>query len=130
MWMDIFSGYPSGCPTESGRLVFMQRRLLNFFEAVWEWNFQIITKAAGVWTEKSMLIHHGLPTNEICLIEVNVACSFQMKCATGFFAAHRTVSPRKAALNIVREAQALVSDVRIEFAEHLRGQGNECSPRS
>jgi hypothetical protein len=45
-----------------------------------------------------------------------------MKCATGFFAAHRTVDPRKAALNIVRESQVLVADVRIEFAERQREQ--------
>jgi hypothetical protein len=125
--MDVF-GYPSGCPTDSGRLFFVQRRLLNFFAAVrkegepWEWNFQIITKAAGVWTRKSMLIHPGLPVNGIWLIEVNVVCSFQIKCATGFFAAQRTINPRKAALNIVREAQALVADVRIEFAGRQREQ--------
>jgi hypothetical protein len=109
-------------------LSFVQRRLLNFFEAVrnesepWDWNFQIITKSANVWTEKSMLIHHGLPTNEIWLIEANVTCSFQMQCATGFYAAHRTVNPRKAALNIVSESQALVADVRIEFAGRQREQ--------
>jgi hypothetical protein len=56
------------------------------------------------------------------MIEVNVTCPFQMKCATGFFAAHRTVDPRKAALNIVRESQVLVADVRIEFAERQREQ--------
>jgi hypothetical protein len=87
-------------------LVVMQQQLLNFFAAVrkegepWEWNFQIITKDAGIgteiWTEKSMLIHFGLPANGIWLIEAHVTCSFQMKCATGFFAAHRTVNaPRE-----------------------------------
>jgi hypothetical protein len=68
-----------------------------------------------------MLIR-GMPANSISLIEANVTCPFQMKCATGFFAAHRTVNPRKAALNIVRESQALVADVRIEFAGRLREQ--------
>ena len=123
-----FFGYPGGCPTVPDRLGFMQRRLLNFFAAVrkegepWDWNFQIITKSVGVWTEKSMIIYQGLPVNEILLIEVNVTCSFQLKFATGFFAAQRTINPSKAALNIVSEAQALVADVRIEFAEHLRRQ--------
>jgi hypothetical protein len=32
------------------------------------------------------------------------------------------VNPRKAALNIVRESQALVADVRIEFAGRRREQ--------
>src|ERR1035437_2628210 len=108
-------------------LFFMQRRLLIFFLAVrkdgepWEWNFQIITKSGDVWTE-AMLIQRGLPVSWICLIEAHAACSFQMKCATGFFAAHRTVNPRKAAWNIVRESQALVADVRIEFAGRQREQ--------
>lgn len=40
---------------------------VDFFSAVrkegepLEWNFLIITKAADVWTEKSMLIHRGDP---------------------------------------------------------------------
>jgi hypothetical protein len=49
---------------------------------------------------ESMLIHRGLSANSICLIEAHASCPFQMKCATGFFAAHRTVNPRKAALSI------------------------------
>src|SRR5471032_2123509 len=106
-------------------LVFMQRRLLNFFVAVrksgdpWEWNFLLITTNDGVWTEA--MLQRGLPMSWICLIEAHASCPYQIKCATGFFAAHRTVKPRKAALNTVRESQALVADVRIEFAEHLRG---------
>jgi hypothetical protein len=90
-------------------LFFMQRQLLNFFAAVrkegdpWEWNFLIITKdvdiGTEIWTEKSMLIQKGLPAGRIWLIEAHVTCSFQMKCAMGFFVAHRTVSPRKAAMN-------------------------------
>ena len=113
-------------------LVVMQQQLLNFFAAVrkegepWEWNFQIITKDAGIgteiWTEKSMLIQKGLPANGIWLIEAHVTCSFQMKCATGFFAAHRTVNPRTAAWNIERESKALVADVRAEFAGRWRKQ--------
>ena len=45
-----------------------------------------------------------------------------MKCATGFFTAQRTISPRKAAWNIMRESQVLVADVRIEFAGRQREQ--------
>jgi hypothetical protein len=107
-------------------LVFMQQQLLNFFAAVRkegeqrEWNFQIITKNAEIWTEKSMLIQKGLPEGRIWLIEAHVTCSFQMKCATGFFAAHRTVNPRTAAWNIERESKALVADVRAEFAGRYR----------
>lgn len=105
----------------------MQRRLLIFFAAVrkegdpWEWNFLLVTKDEGSWME-SMLIHRGLSANSICLIEAHASCSFQMKCATGFFAAHRTVNPRKATLSIVRESQALVADIRIEFAGRQREQ--------
>jgi hypothetical protein len=108
-------------------LFFMQRRLLNFFEAVrnespqWQSCFMLITRDDGLWTE-ARFIRHGLPVNWLCLIEAHASCSFQMKCATGFFAAHRTVNPRKAALNIVRESQALVADVRIEFAGRQREQ--------
>jgi hypothetical protein len=107
--------------------VFMQRRLLIFFAAVrkegdpWDWTFSLITRDDGLWTE-ARFIRHGLPVNWICLIEAHAACPYQMKCATGFFAAHRTVNPRKAALNIVRESQALVADVRIEFAGRRREQ--------
>ena len=103
----------------------MQQRLLNFFAAVrkegdpWDWTFSLIT-TNDVWTEA--MLQRGLPVNWLCLIEAHASCSFQMKCATGFFAAHRTVNPRKAALNIVRESQALVADVRIEFAERRREQ--------
>jgi hypothetical protein len=53
-----------------GQIVFMQRRLSDFFMVVrkegepWEWNFLIITKDTGIgteiWTEKSMLIQKGL----------------------------------------------------------------------
>ena len=131
-WWIFFAGlffdYPSGCPSGSGRLFFMQRCLLNFFAAVrkegepLEWNFLITTKTADVWTEKSMLIHRGDPAAWICLIEAQAFCSFKAKCATGFFSAHRTISPRKAAWNIEREAKALVADVRIEFAERQREQ--------
>ena len=111
-------------------LVFMQRQLLNFFAAVrkegepWEWNFLIITKDAGIgteiWTEKSMLIQKGLLAGRIWQIEAHVTCSFKMKSATGFFAAHRTVNPRTAAWNIERESKALVADVRVEFAGRYR----------
>jgi hypothetical protein len=107
-------------------MIFVQRRLLNFFEAVrkagdpWEWNFLLITTNDGVWTEA--MLQRGLPVSWICLIEAHASCPYQIKCATGFSAAHRTVKPRKAALNIVRESQALVADVRIEFAERRREQ--------
>ena len=109
-------------------MVSMQRQLLNFFAAVrkegepWQWHFQIITKAAGIWTENSMFIQREMPANGIWLIEAHVTCPIQMKCATGFFAAHRTVNPRKAAWNIERESKALVADVRVEFAGRLREQ--------
>ena len=105
----------------------MQRRLLNFFAAVrnespqWQWCFKLITRDDGLWTE-ARFIRHGLPASWICLIEAHASCSFQMKCATGFFATQRTISPRKAAWNIMRESQALVDDVRIEFAERQREQ--------
>ncbi len=111
-------------------LVFMQRQLLNFFAAVrkegdpWEWNFLIITKdvdiGTEIWTEKSMLIQKGLLAGRIWQIEAHATYSFQMKCATGFFAAHRTVNPRKAAWHIERESKALVADVRVEFAGRLQ----------
>ena len=109
-----------------GNTVFVQRRLLNFFAAVRkqgepvDWTFLLITRNDGVWTEA--MLNRGLPVSWICLIEAHALCPFQMKCATGFFAAHRTVNPRKAALNIVRVSQALVADVRIEFAGRLREQ--------
>jgi intergrase/recombinase len=106
----------------------MQQRLLNFFAAVrregepWEWNFLIITKSGGVWTEKSMLIHCDDPAPWICQIEAHAFCAYKVKCAAGFFTAHRIISPRKAAWHIERESKALVTDVRIEFAERQREQ--------
>ena len=107
--------------------VFMQRRLLNFFVAVrnespqWQWCFMLITRDDGLWTE-ARFIRHGLPPRWLCLIEAHALCSFQMKCATGFFTAQPTISPRKAAWNIMRESQALVADVRIGFAGRQRDQ--------
>ena len=99
-----YGGYPRRCPTRAAMMIFVQRRLLNFFAAVrkegdpWDWNFMLITTNDGVWTEA--MLQRGLPVSWLCLIEAHASCSFQMKCATGFFAAHRTVNPRKAALSI------------------------------
>jgi hypothetical protein len=81
----------------------------------------LITRDDGWWPE-ARFIRHGLPVGRINLIEAHASCSFQMKCATGFFTAQRTISPRKAAWNIMRESQALVADVRIEFAGRQREQ--------
>jgi hypothetical protein len=49
---------------------------------------------------------------------------FRVATFIDFFAAYRTVSPRKAALNIASESQALVADVRLNSPGVSGNTGN------
>lgn len=102
----------------------VQRRLLNFFAAVrneapqLKWTFVVITTNAEILTE-SMLASNGMPESWLMIISADVSCSFTGKFCSGFFTTQRTVSPRNAAFDILRESKSLVADVLAEFAKRL-----------
>jgi hypothetical protein len=102
----------------------VQRRLLNFFNAVrnespqLEWTFLLIVEDSQSWTE-SMLATKGMPTSWVVWINATASFPFKGRFATGCLTAHRVVRPKKAARHILAESKSLVADVLAEFAGRM-----------
>jgi hypothetical protein len=102
----------------------MQNRLLSFFGEVRNvnpqilWTFQLKTNSNESWPE-SMLAIKGMPTAWTVSIVADAQYQIRGKWTCGFLAAQRSISPRKAARDIMGESRTIVADVMDEFAGRI-----------